>query len=293
MMSGRKGRPAVNRRELSSTLNPRRIGSGRGRPVIAVHGALSDQRIYLPLATALGRHRPVITYDQRYFGARPWVDGGQGFSRRVHEDDLIGLVEALECGPVDLLAWSYGGDVAMHAILRRPELFRAVVLFDPSIGAILRHVSGADAATAQFLAALRPAMDLLAAGQTQAAAKAFICGVTGRSETEIEAFGPLVSSIIADNARTLAPFLKALAGDHGAPLDPEAVGRLPIRSLILTGERSLLRYRMIAQWLGRRLPAARLITVAGATHFGPWEQAKAIAELAERFLRRFEGAIPD
>lgn len=271
--------------DLSRELNLRCTGAGRGRPVIAIHGALSDHRVYAPLATALGRSRPVFTYDQRYFGTAPWVDDGSGFSRQTHEDDLIALIEELACGPIDLLAWSYGGDVAMHAILRRPDLFHAVVLFDPSVGAVLRHVSGASTANAEFHAALRPAMDLLADGDTVAAARAFLSGVTGRPLEGIAGFGTVVSSMLEDNARTLAPFLKALVTGGDDPIETNAVAALTFPALILTGTGSLTRYRMIAGWLAGHWPDAECRTIADATHFGPWEKAEEVANLAERFFQ--------
>ena len=254
------------------------------RPLVTVHGALSDHRIYGPMVGKLGRRRRVITYDQAYFGKAAWPDEGQGFSRQRHEDDLIALIEGMETGPVDLFAWSYGGDVAMHAILRRPDLFHAVVLFDPSVGAVLRHIPEADAAKSQFLDALQPSLQLISDGDELAAARAFFAGVTGLRLTEIEGFGTDVATILADNARTLVPFLNALTGGGGPDIDAGALARLSSPALIVTGERSLLRYNLIADWLCAHCHGAEREVLKGTTHFGPWEKAHELADLAERFL---------
>lgn len=265
-----------------------RDGSHTSRPLVTVHGALSDHRIYGPMTRAFGAHRRIVGYDQAYFGPNAWPDMGQGFSRQRHEEDLIALVEGLESGPVDLFAWSYGGDVAVHTILRRPDLFHAVVLFDPSVGAALRHIPGADATKAQFHDALAPSVQLLSAGEELAAAKAFFAGVTGLRLEDIDGMGGEVAAILADNARTLAPFLKALTAGGGPDIAPAAVARLPMPALILTGERSLLRYRIIADWLASLWPDAERKEVRGATHFGPWENATEVAALADEFLSRAE-----
>jgi pimeloyl-ACP methyl ester carboxylesterase len=257
---------------------------GCGRTLVAVHGALSDLRVWEPLAARLSRYRRVITYTQRYFGTGPWPDDGAGFSRDRHVADLIRLAESLGGDPVDLLAWSYGGDVAVRAILARPDLFRRAVLFDPSVGAVLRHMPEAGQAKTEFRQALQPATALLDAGREPEAALAFFSGVAGLTLKEIDAFGPDVSGIVRDNARTLKPFLSTLLPGGGNDVHPADFAELTCVPLILTGDRSLARYQLIAGWLAEVWPGAQRRTITGAGHFGPWERAAEIAECMEKFL---------
>lgn len=104
---------------------------GEGAPVVMVHGALSDARAWDDVIDALsstpGYH--FITYHQRYYGPQEHAVGKPAdFNRNTHIEDLIRLAES-QGAPVTLVTWSYGGEIGLHAMQQRPELFRAAVHF--------------------------------------------------------------------------------------------------------------------------------------------------------------------
>lgn len=105
---------------------------GSGPVAVLVHGTNADYRHWESNVGPMSDGRRVIAVSLRHFYPEPW-DGKGNFSAREHADDLIAFVEHLRAGPVDLIAHSRGGLVAADALVRRPELFRKVVLAEPAI----------------------------------------------------------------------------------------------------------------------------------------------------------------
>ncbi|MEP3329312.1 alpha/beta hydrolase [Sedimentitalea sp.] len=87
---------------------------GKGAPIIFVHGALSDLRVWNSVIEALAAAEPnhrLVTYTQRHFGPGNGPLGfPEDFTRETHVSDLIRLAETVGDGrPVTLVTWSYGG----------------------------------------------------------------------------------------------------------------------------------------------------------------------------------------
>lgn len=102
-------------------------------------GAGADPNFWRPVGERLPAH-----WDKVYLGwpglgdqpAQPGVEGLEG---------AIGLVEAqMEGGPVDLLAQSMGGLIAMLTVLRHPEKVRRIVLSVTSGGLDMEAFAAAD-----------------------------------------------------------------------------------------------------------------------------------------------------
>ena len=106
---------------------------GEGRPILFVHGAPGDWRTFAPHASLLADKYRCITYTQRWFGAEEWREDGPPFGTGFHTDDLIAFAEELGERPA-LVAWSYGAHVAFTAALVRPDLFSALLAYEPGFG---------------------------------------------------------------------------------------------------------------------------------------------------------------
>lgn len=109
--------------------------AGMGQPVLAVQDAGSDQSVWEPLRQQLETQCRFATYTPRAAGVA----------------ELVAVAETVSFAPINLFAWGSGGAVALHAALARPELFRSVMLYDPCIGNILRHVDGGREIELDFL----------------------------------------------------------------------------------------------------------------------------------------------
>jgi pimeloyl-ACP methyl ester carboxylesterase len=107
---------------------------GSGTPLILLHSAMATSmqwRAYLPF---LSRHFRLIMPDQR----------GHGRTYNPHEeirlpmltDDLVAFIKALGLAKPFLCGWSTGGDIAIDAVIRYPDLIQAMV-----VGGITHRVS--------------------------------------------------------------------------------------------------------------------------------------------------------
>ncbi|THA64989.1 alpha/beta hydrolase [Streptomyces sp. A0642] len=118
------------RREL--TLDGRRLsyldhGPATGRPLLALHGHLSEGASFDDLATGLGPEWRVIAPDQRGHGDS---DRADDYTREGYVSDLTALLDHLGTGPVVALGHSLGGINALHLAAARPATVAALVNTD-------------------------------------------------------------------------------------------------------------------------------------------------------------------
>ncbi|WP_409524970.1 alpha/beta fold hydrolase [Nitrincola sp. MINF-07-Sa-05] len=105
---------------------------GDGAPVLLVHGALADHRMWEKHSAFLADGYTAISCTQRYFGKRTAVvDENHPFGITTHLQDLRSLIEVADRGPVHLVAWSYGADVALALAVQAPHLVRSLFLYEP------------------------------------------------------------------------------------------------------------------------------------------------------------------
>lgn len=104
---------------------------GSGEPVLIVGAADEDAEIYRGIAERVAGDCRVLTYDRRGTG-RSGSSGWPSDSIR-HADDAAALIESLDLVGATVLGVSAGGVVALRLALRRPELLRTVLCFEPGV----------------------------------------------------------------------------------------------------------------------------------------------------------------
>jgi pimeloyl-ACP methyl ester carboxylesterase len=124
-------RPAVLDRP-DCTLRYWTAGSGNGIDVVLSHGATADHRMFnVQVPSLVDAGYRVVVYDARGHGAsRPMT---RTPSIDDYVADLLALTDQLRLDRPVLVGQSLGAYVAQHALIRRPEDFRALVV----IGGIL------------------------------------------------------------------------------------------------------------------------------------------------------------
>ena len=111
--------------------------TGGGQPVVFLHAAVADRRMWHHQLAALASGYHVIAFDRRGFGETPAVD--EAYSQTA--DSFAVLDHLVEGGrPVVLVGRSQGGHIAIDAALASPDRVAGLVLIAPS-------VSGAPSAT--------------------------------------------------------------------------------------------------------------------------------------------------
>jgi pimeloyl-ACP methyl ester carboxylesterase len=106
---------------------------GTGRPLVLVGGGLTGMASWEPHQALLAGQRKVVRAQllsvQYGLDARPLP---AGYSVAMEADALgralddLGFVE-----PIDLVAWSYGGEVSLDYALRHPARIRSLTLIEP------------------------------------------------------------------------------------------------------------------------------------------------------------------
>lgn len=273
---GRADTMAINGADLTY------VARGEGTPVIFVHGAISDHRVWLPMQDAIAADHRFVAYDQRYFGTGDWPDAeAADFTTDQHSADLIALIEALEAGPAHVVTWSYSGDVATRAALARPDLFRSMVHYEPAIGNLIEGQPGAAQATRRLFSRFGPAMQAVDEGRLEDSALRFLDAVFDLPEGGADAEPEPWPTIWRDNGRTVPPYLASPVGDL---VTCDEAGTIRIPTLIVEGGETFTRYAMMAGQLAACQPNAVHVTLSGVNHDGPYRKPAEFAGMVLNFI---------
>ncbi|MBT2449830.1 alpha/beta hydrolase [Streptomyces sp. ISL-43] len=242
---------------------------GAGRPLLALHGGISEGAHFAALATALGDEWRVIAPDQRGHGDS---DLAPEYSREGYVSDAAALLEHLDPGgPVPVLGFSLGGINAYHLAAARPDLVSALINVDAPVESPPQ-------------AAARPSpWD-------------FLHGLPYTAPTREElltALGPTLGPAYAQTLRPLPdgtgwrlPFdpratLATLAAGDGSHWDAWLAGHCP--ALLVHGLRSEVLPREQADAMVARRPGTSYAAL-DTEHFVPFQDPEGFAGAVRAFL---------
>lgn len=240
-----------------------------GTPLALVHGFTQSRRSWGPLAERLAADRTVVLVDAPGHGRSAdhrlnlWSAGRE-------------LVRTV--GQADLLGYSMGARICLHAALAEPTQIGRLVLVGATAGII-------DPAAR----ALRRAEDLALADTIEQGGNR---GLPAFFEQWLA--GPLFLGLSKDAAGLEARNLNTAAGLAASlrlcgtgtqePLD-ERLRTLNIPVLVVVGEHDR-RFRVEAERLAACLPCADIAVIDGAGHACHLEQPEAFLHVAEGWLTR-------
>jgi pimeloyl-ACP methyl ester carboxylesterase len=113
------------------------LEAGVGRPLVCIHGLGGTKISMLPLVRGLAPGRRVIALDLPGFGesVKPLRNR---YDAREFATAVLGVLDALGLGTVDLLGHSLGGRIALEVALRDPRRVRRLVLLTPAMAWLRR-----------------------------------------------------------------------------------------------------------------------------------------------------------
>ncbi|MFE6060612.1 alpha/beta fold hydrolase [Streptomyces sp. NPDC056431] len=242
--------------------------TGSGSPVVLLHGAGMDARLWDTVVPELARHHDVIRYDARGLGRSSLPD-------RPFDDveDLSAVLDHFGLDRAALVGLSMGGETALDFTLAHPGRVGALALVGASVSG---HDWPADPQSSAYATARRQRD----AGAL-AALELSIWAALGRTARG----GELVEAMVADNAeRRIAsePFL-AHFPDRAAE---SRLGEIAVPVLVVHGDQDHPEIAAIAERLVADLPDAHGVTVPEADHYLPLRSPERLVELLLAHLAR-------
>jgi pimeloyl-ACP methyl ester carboxylesterase len=255
---------------------------GAGRPVLLLHGAAGDWRTLAPHCRILSVDRRAMTYTQRHFGTRAWKADSHPFGIETHARDLIAIAEALELGPIHLVAWSYAGHAALRAAQLRPDLFNAILIYESGFQTFMTDPQEIDAFKTSIESMFGPVFEAYRTGDHVGALKALVDGsanIRGYFDAQAEES----RKIQLDNTHTMALLLSQTPPPR---ITAEDLGKLQVPVTIVTGEQSLAAYQLVAAAAMRAIGGDHHRKLPGKNHFWPDEDPEGFAHFIAEWMDR-------
>jgi 3-oxoadipate enol-lactonase len=102
--------------------------AGAGSPVVLVHEAVGDSRMWDPQWESFPRSHRTVRFDQRGYGRSPLEPGTISHAR-----DLIDLLDEIGLARASLVGGSLGGRVALEVAVAQPDRVEKLVLLNPGL----------------------------------------------------------------------------------------------------------------------------------------------------------------
>jgi pimeloyl-ACP methyl ester carboxylesterase len=251
---------------------------GQGPPLVCVHGTLGDFRTWSPVLGPLSKKHRVIALSLRHFFPEHWDGVGETYSIAQHVADVIGFIEKLDAGPVDLMGHSRGGHISFRAAQRRPDLLRKLILVEPGGELDASLDLAAKPGPSQLKARFTVSANRITAGDIDGGAKFFFDTVEGDG-----AWARLPEASrqqLRDNAYTLVGQVRDKRPPYSR-LDAEQI-RMP--TLFIGGADTKGSLPLVLRALAAHVPDARTAMIPGTSHWMFEQAPQRFCEIVLEFL---------
>ena len=267
--------------------------SGRGDPIIVVHGGPGmDHSYLLPGMRRLARSNRVIFYDQRGGGRTEGEVSRATVSFDTFLGDISALADSLRLGRFTLMGHSWGGLIALRYAARHPDRLRALVLMN-SVEPGRRYI----VQSSDLLAKKRTTEDSIeyarilksdALKRREASAVNALLRVTFRTLFTDRALAQqLVIDLDQRTVSNMGPVASMVMTSAGTFDFWTEAASIRVPTLILQGADDAMPLEMVRE-LARTIPGSRLSIIEGAGHFPYIEKPTDTIGAITRFL----AAIP-
>jgi esterase len=232
---------------------------GSGAPLVLVHGAVNDYRVWAGQVPEFAEKYRVIAVSLRHYYPERWNGVGDDFSIEQHIKDVAAFISRMNVGKVHLLGHSRGGSVVLNVAKRHPELIRTLILEDASgLEMLLPDTPENQRLAAEGLAVREALAKALARGDIDAGVNAYIDSLSGPgAHLRIP---PERRQIVLDNIGT------ALKTEGRPPTTCAELTTLNFPVLLMNGERSPARYPAMYAAMRRCRDFPVPVVIPGAAH---------------------------
>jgi pimeloyl-ACP methyl ester carboxylesterase len=243
---------------------------GEGPPLVFVHGATADSRMWQPQLAALADEFTVIAWDEPGVGCSSNVPAD--FGLRDYANCLAALLEAVGLGPAHVAGLSWGGTVVLELYRHHPELVATLILIDTYAGwkgslpeeEVRARVEGLRQMLAVPAEEFDPTLPGLFAGDPPAE------------------FVPLIEEMAADvRPESVRRQLLLMAEADQRDLLP----RITVPTLLIWGGQDVRSPLSVARQFERAIPATKLVVIPHCGHVSNLEQPERVNETVREFCR--------
>ncbi|MNX53262.1 3-oxoadipate enol-lactonase 2 [compost metagenome] len=245
--------------------------SGRGEPLVLLHGVGLDHTLWDELAPLLEPDFDVLRYDLLGHGAAPAIRGTANIQEFIAQ--LDGELDRAGWRDANVLGYSMGGLIAGAYAAARPQRVKRLAL----LSTVFRRTPDEAAAVQARLAAA-------ATQDTQAAARIslarwFTPAFQARRPERVARIGQRL--LDNDRASFLAAYTLFANGD---PILAQAAPDIACPALVMTGEDDVGSNPRMTRELARALPDACARVLPGQRHMLPVEEPAAVAAALRSFF---------
>jgi pimeloyl-ACP methyl ester carboxylesterase len=244
--------------------------AGSGPPIVFVHGATSDSRMWQPQLAALAHEFTVVAWDEP--GAGQSSDVPADFGLADYADCLAAVIDELGLRPAHVAGLSWGGTVTLELYRRHPGLVASLILADTYAGwkgslpaeEVEARIEGVRQAVAAPAGSFDPTLPGLFAGDPPAK------------------FVPLLEAMGRDvRPASMKTALTVMADADLRDVLPE----VEVPTLLIWGESDARSPLTVAEQFDQAIPHAKLTVIEDAGHVSNLERPEEFNEAVREFVR--------
>ena len=243
---------------------------GEGPPLVLVHGAVSDGRMWRPQLEALADEFTVVAWDEPGAGRSSGLP--DGFTLANYAECLATVIEAVNLGPAHVAGLSWGGTVVLELFRRRPELIGTATFVDTYAGwkgsLPPEEVEARLEGVRRQLAAPRESFDPTFPGLFA------------------KAPGPDLVPLLQEIADAVRPETLELQVDLMAAADQrDVLARVAVPTLLVWGADDVRSPPTVAEQFEAAIPGSKLVVIPDCGHMSNLEQPGAFNAAVREFCR--------
>ncbi|OTA17335.1 Arylesterase [Xenorhabdus vietnamensis] len=245
-------------------------------PLLFLHGALADSYMWYQHMIELEDTVSPIALSLRHFGGSAKVGG---FGIETHANDVVEIIRKIGCSPVNLAAWSYGADVALLAVLKAPELFRSLFLYEPGYPS---HLTENELALfiADAQAMFGPLLESTGKMKLSEMVEILIDG----SGNQKGYFASQPKSVRVAQLAQADTVIKQLNQTEKPDISANSLAAIKLPVHVAYGEHSRSLFQLVSVSVARNIANCQLEVVTGETHMFPVEQPAAFNAKIKNFI---------
>ena len=261
--------------------------TGRGEPVVMLHGFTGDASSMVPAAAGLERDFTVHRVELVGHGRSDAPADVSLYAMPRCVDQVVAVLDALDVSAAHLYGYSMGGRTALSLAAARPDRVRSLVLVGATAGLATADARAERRAADEALAdriereGLEPFVDAWMALPLFASQKRL--GEAALAEARAQR--------LRGSATGYANSLRGMGTGAMPPLHA-ALGDLTMPTCLIVGEEDA-KFRDSGSTLAAELPDARVEVIAEAGHAAHLEQPAAVGEVVRAFLAGVDGATEE